>query len=232
LTSLDDRQQIVGFAITLSGKIVSRVQHRPAFANMEPGDIEQELMTYVLEHIERFDPARGNIEAYATRLLQTAVAKMIRDWNRQCSRPPEGVELQSLSQAVDGPLRKSEQLSKGLTLADGDRRRQTFSRDPRQEIDLAEAIDHQIQNLPSECMEFARLLRTCNQLEIAARLGWSKRKVTETMARIRKHFSGKDWPEIDFLRDEQIADRIASTGEGNISNSNKSLLRRPFNELT
>ena len=111
---------------------------------MEPEDIEQELLAYVLEHMDRFNPGRGSIEAFTTRLMQNAVAKLIRESCKVSCNPPEGAELQSLSKTVEGPHRKSESLTKGLSTSDNDRRRQTVSRDPLQDLDLADAIEHQI----------------------------------------------------------------------------------------
>ena len=217
MTALDDREQIVGFATKLAGRIVGRVKHRSSMANMDLEDIEQELLTYVLEHVERYDPTRGNIEAFATQLIQTGVAKLIRKSTRKRSNPPAGVKLESLSKAVDGPHRKSEELNKGLDSADKDRRRQTVSRDPLLDLELADAIEHQIRALPFKCRRVARLLPSCTQVEIADRLGWSKRKVSEAMAEIREHFANVEWGEINFFRDELCPNCIASTGGDDIS---------------
>lgn len=213
LTKPDQRQQIVGYALELASKIVCRVKHRSALAKMESEDIEQELLAYVLQHADRYNPAKGSIEAFTTRLMQSAVAKLIRESVRKRSHPPEGVELQSLSKSIEGPHRKSEELNKGLASTDKDRRRQTVSRDPLQEVDLTDAVERQIQTLPASCRRVARLLRTDNQKEIANKLGWSKRRVSQALAVIREHFSAVDWSEIGFTRDSVAPDCIASTGE-------------------
>ncbi len=183
---------------------------------MEPEDIEQELLAYVLEHMDRFNPGRGSIEAFTTRLMQNAVAKLIRESNKVSCNPPEGVELQSLSKTVEGPHRKSESLTKGIAISDNDRRRQTVSRDPLQDLDLADAIEHQIRTLPPGYRKFARLLQTCNQAETGFRLGWSRRRIFRAMNVIRKHFAGVEWAEKDFSRDEVRTNCIASTGEDNV----------------
>ncbi len=64
MTKPDQRQQIVGYAVELASKIVCRVKHRSALAKMESEDIEQELLAYVLEHADRYNPAKGSIEAF------------------------------------------------------------------------------------------------------------------------------------------------------------------------
>jgi hypothetical protein len=148
--------------------------------------------------------------------MQNAVAKLIRESNKVSCNPPEGVELQSLSKTIEGPHRKSESLTKGIATSDNDRRRQTVSRDPLQDLELADAIEHQIRTLPPGYRKFARLLQTCNQAEIGFRLGWSRRRIFEAMNVIRQHFAGVEWAEIDFFRDEVRTNCIASTGEDNV----------------
>lgn len=217
------RRQILDYATKLAVKVVCRVEHRSALASMEPEDIEQELMAYVIEHMDRFDPSRGRIEAFTTRLMQNAVAKLIRESSKVSCNPPEGVELQSLSKSVEGPNRKSESLTKGIATSDNDRRRQTVSRDPLQDLDLADAIEHQIRTLPPGYRKFARLLQTCNQAEIGFRLGWSRRRIFKAMNVIRQHFAGVEWAEIDFFRDEVRTNCIASTGEDDFSIQNQDI---------
>jgi DNA-directed RNA polymerase specialized sigma24 family protein len=209
------RQRILAHATKLTEKVVCRVEHRSDLEGMEPEDIAQELMVYVIEHMDRFNSGRGNIEAFTTRLMQNAVAKLIRESNKVSCNPPEGVELQLLSKIVEGPNRKSESLIKGIATSDNDRRRQTVSRNPLQDLDLADAIEHQIRTLPLGYRKFARLLQTCNQAETGFRLGWSRRRIFKAMNVIRQHFAGVEWAEKDFSRDEVRTNCIASTGEDN-----------------
>lgn len=86
-----------------------------------------------------------------------------------------------------------------------------------QDLELADAIEYQIRSLPFNCRRVAQLLRSCTQVEIAIRLGWSKRKVSEAMAEIREHFANVEWGEINFFRDELCPNCIASTGGDDIS---------------
>lgn len=221
MNSSDDRERIVAFASQLARRIVFRVKHRASLRNLEPEDIEQELLTYVWEHADKYSPSKGNIEAFATKLTQTAIAKLLRNANRVRSNPPKGTALESLSKSVEGPHRKSEELTKGLASKDRDRRRQIVSRNPLQNIDLADAIEHQIQSLPHHYRRIARLLRTHNQIEIANKLGLSKRKVSELLAGIRQHFASADWSEFGIFWDVVSPNCIASSGEGNVSHTNQ-----------
>lgn len=85
-----------------------------ALTTLETEDIEQELITYVLEGASQYDPSKGNIEAFTTLLMQNATAALIRGLNRQRSNPPAGSGIDSLSKVVEGPDRKSEELTRGL----------------------------------------------------------------------------------------------------------------------
>ena len=150
-----------------------------------------------------------------TQMMRTAAASLIRGSNRRRSNPPPGRVIDSLSKMVEGPDRKSEELNRGLTSADGTRRRQTEPRDPFRDVELADAVEHQINTLPRRYRRIARLLRTHNQNEIANKLGLSKRKVSQVLAGIREHFASVDWSESGFSWDVVSPNCIASSGEDN-----------------
>jgi len=216
LTASEDQNQMVAFAMDLASRISLRLEHHNSLTSLETEDIEQELITYVLERASQYDPSKGSIEAFVTRIMRTAAAGLIRGSNRQRSNPPPGFGIDSLSKMVEGPDRKSEELNRGLTSSDGNRRRQTEHRDPLRDVELADAVEHQIQTLPRRYRRVARLLRTHNQIEIANKLGWSKRKVSEVLAGIRTHFSSVDWSDAGFFWDVVAPDCIASSGEDDV----------------
>lgn len=216
LIASEVQNQLVAFAMDLASRIAIRLEHHHSLTTLETEDIEQELITYVLERASQYDPSKGNIEAFATLLMQNAAAALIRGLNRQRSNPPAGSGIDSLSKVVEGPDRKSEELTRGLTSSDGNRRRQTELRDPLRDVELADAVEHQIQTLPRRYRRVAQLLRTHNQIEIANKLGWSKRKVSQFLLVIREHFSNVDWSDSGFSRDTVSADCIASSGEDNV----------------
>ncbi len=95
------------------------------------------------------------------------------------------------------------------------RRRQTEPRDPFHDVELADAVEHQIDTLPRGYRRIARLLRTHNQNEIANKLGLSRRKVSRVLAGIREHFASVDWSESGFSWDVVSPNCIASSGEDN-----------------
>ena len=215
LTASEYQSQMVPFAMELANRISLRLEHHNRLTSFEIEDIEQELLTYVLERASQFDPTKGSIEAFVTRIMRTAAAGLIRGSNRQRSNPPSGYVVDSLSKMVEGPDRKSEELNRGLTSSDGTRRRQTEPRDAFRDVELADAVEHQINTLPRRYRRIARLLRTHNQNEIANKLGLSKRKVSQVLAGIREHFASVDWSESGFSWDVVSPNCIASSGEDN-----------------
>ena len=112
MTASEYQSQIVPFAMELANRISLRLEHHNSLTSFEIEDIEQELLTYVLERASQFDPTKGSIEAFVTRIMRTAAAGLIRGSNRQRSNPPSGYVVDSLSKMVEGPDRKSEELNR------------------------------------------------------------------------------------------------------------------------
>ena len=150
----------------LANRISLHLEHHNSLTSFEIEDIEQELLTFILRRASQFDPTKRSIEAFVTQMVRTAAACLIRGSNRRRSNPPPGRVIDSLSKMVEGPDRKSEELNRGLSSTDGTRRRQTEPRDPFRDVELADAVEHQIKILPRRYRCIARLLRTHNQNEI------------------------------------------------------------------
>jgi hypothetical protein len=63
---------MVPFAMELANRISLRLEHHNSLTSFEIEDIEQELLTYVLERATQFDPAKGSIEAFVTQMMDDA----------------------------------------------------------------------------------------------------------------------------------------------------------------
>jgi RNA polymerase sigma factor (sigma-70 family) len=185
--------ELIEFAMSKVTRVAHRIKNRSEISGTDVEDIEQDLLLYVLERADQFDPNQGNHKAFVTRILQSGVAQMLRDAGRQRNNPPDGYKVESFAKMVDGPELKSEELIVALGVGDGDRRRQTVSRDPISQVELAEAIEHQIRTLPQGYRRIARKLKSCNQTQAAKSLKISRRKMSEAMKVIRQHFDETDW---------------------------------------
>jgi DNA-directed RNA polymerase specialized sigma24 family protein len=185
--------EMLEFAITASKQLAKRTQHRPEFVDLDDEDIEQELLLYVLERAEQFDPEKANHEAFVNRMLKTGLGTMIRNANRKKSRPPIGVAIQSITTSVEQPQGPPEMLFRLLQSADKDRRTRGVSRIAVEEYDLVEAVDFQIKTLPNGYRRIARQMMKTKRRKTAEQLGISKRKLAEAMKVITEHFASADW---------------------------------------
>jgi hypothetical protein len=61
LTASDYQSQMVPFAMELASRISLRLEHHNSLTSFETEDIEQELITYVLERASQFDPTKGSV---------------------------------------------------------------------------------------------------------------------------------------------------------------------------
>lgn len=87
MTASEYKSQMVSFAMELANRISLRLEHHNSLTSFEIEDIEQELITYILERASQFDPAKGSIEAFVTQMMRTAAANLIRGSNRRRNTP-------------------------------------------------------------------------------------------------------------------------------------------------
>ncbi len=116
---------------------------------------------------------------------------------------------------VEGPDRKSEELNRGLSSADGTRRRQTEPRDPFRDVELADAVEHQINTLPAATVALRGFYERTTKTRSQTNSVLSRRKVSQVLAGIREHFASVDWSESGFSWDVVSPNCIASSGEDN-----------------
>lgn len=79
--------ELIEFAMSKVTRVAHRIKNRSEISGT---DIEQDLLLYVLERADQFDPNQGNHKAFVTRILQSGVSQMLRDAGRQRNNPPDG----------------------------------------------------------------------------------------------------------------------------------------------
>lgn len=177
----------------MAQKVASRVQFRPEFkTTVEIADIQQEILVYVLERVDQFDDHRGSYEAFINLLIRSCVARMCRESRRQRSRPPRGAKIESTDATIENDDGSFEEMFRSLGIDDKDRRTLGTTRDPADEFEKAEAVEHTIRTLPRGFRQIARRLKTSTQQEVAASMGISRRRMDEAMLVIRNHFGSVD----------------------------------------
>ncbi|KAA1258313.1 Sigma-70 region 2 [Rubripirellula obstinata] len=195
MTNQEIAPELIEFAMPLVERTAHKIKVRDELRNVDVEDIQQDLMLHVCERAPSFDPELGTVQAFVTQVVVNGVGMLLRKMSRQRDNPNDGAEVTSLSEYVDSPDQKSEQRIVGMSLDDGDRRRQTESRDPIADIELSDAVDERIATLPEDLRPIARELMFSNQKETAAKLELSRREMMAAMRAIRKHFGDVEWTE-------------------------------------
>jgi len=169
---------------------------RPSFSRSDSGDVEQDLYLHLLNQIQQFDPARGSLNTFIARVIDSAVAMLVRERRRGKRTPAAGVVAQSLEVMVDQADGPPAPL--GATLSQADVERRTGG-DATSEIDLFELADdvaHLIDALPPELQAVCRARMERNRSETERDLGLSRRNYDAAMAVIRQHFAQGGFGEI------------------------------------
>jgi RNA polymerase sigma factor (sigma-70 family) len=172
---------------TLLATKAHQLSRHARFRLAEQPDLEQDLVTHVLKQAHHYDPSRASVNTFIARVVDSAIAMMIRDRSR--TKRAAGYQAISLDNTFVG----TDRIDKGLTLGDvvdeGHlRRRCGGCPDDGQDLmelrlDLAQAIS----GLTPQQREVASRL-PAPEATIARDLGISRRQVRNAVAAIRVHF--------------------------------------------
>ncbi|HNO77610.1 MAG TPA: sigma factor [Phycisphaerae bacterium] len=175
------------FTITLIRIKSLQLCRRSGFCNSDCDDLRQEMRLYLIEKAHRFDPQRGNIEAFVTNALNTWVAMQIRYRNRDKRRESyRAVSLERTPVECDGHVTS---LGKVLLEEDGGRHTQTYPASPVELFELRGAIDQAIGTLTSNDQAILAHVSEHGVASAARTFGVSRRQVDNAMERIRDRFT-------------------------------------------
>ena len=164
-----------------------QVTRQPGFSRADESDVAQDLRAHILKQAHHFDPSQAGVNTFIARVVDSAVAMIIRD--RWRLKRAAGLNLQSL----EGSTLRHEGKEKGLmeVLVDDDlRRRRGIPGVPEEErrevsVDMAGVLAR----LAAPLRGIARLLMDDgNEASIARDLGMSRRRVRKAIDDIRRHF--------------------------------------------
>lgn len=161
---------------------------RSEFRRFERSDIEQELATYVIQKAHLYDTARSSVHTFIARVVDSAVAIMIRHQHRV--KRAAGLSAWSLDGTVFGKDEDVTPLSALITETDLCRRhsRRPLSRQRRHELEAD--LHTAMKGLSPDLQEIALRLMGGSEVSIARDLGISRRQVRNAMAKVREHFEG------------------------------------------
>lgn len=177
------------YARTLIRVKARQIVRRPGFSRSDTSDVEQDLYLHLLNQIRQFDPSRGSLNTFIARVIDSAVAMLVRERRRNKRAPVSGVVVQSLEVMIDQADGPPAPLEATLSQADAERRNGSDSMSNIEMFELAEDVSHLIDALPPELQTVCRARMDRNRSETERDLGHSRRAMSAAMTQIRQHFA-------------------------------------------
>ena len=173
-----------------------QLARRPEFRKEDPGDIKQDLIEHVLRQADNFDPSRAGVNTFITRIVETAVAMLIRRQKRQ--KRAGGHHAMSLEGTVlEGDGRETS-MANLISEADLRRRAGGSVHDDQGDAELSTDIVTAIHSLPPALQDIALRLIAAKgrEVPVADDLGISRRQVRKAVTAIREHFRDHGWEDL------------------------------------
>lgn len=174
------------FTTTLIRIKASRLCRRHDFSRSDFDDLRQEMRLYLLEHAHQYDPARGNLDSYVKKAINTWVAmELRRRWRLKRCPDCNVVSLERTPVECDGDITS---LGAVLMEDDGCRLLQTVIISNLDQFELKEALQHALAAL--DPFDRALLDQVAEQgvTRTARACGITRRQVEKVLARIREFF--------------------------------------------
>ncbi len=187
---------ITEYACTLIRVKARQVVRRPGFSSSDADDVEQDLFLHLLNQIPQFDPSRGSLNTFIARVIESAVAMLIRERRRSKRTPAKGVVIRSFEVMIDQLDGSPTPLGDTISQADADRRSGCDSISGIDLFEQADDIAHLIDALPPELQAVCRARMDRNRKETEQDLGLSRRKYDAAIKLIREHFAKGGFGEI------------------------------------
>ncbi len=163
-----------------------RLCRRQEFCDLEPQDMQHELAAAILRQAHHFDPVRGSVNTFISRVVASAALMMVRDQNRQ----KRCVRIRHSSIERDTVARESGKVPIGELLSAEDRlRHQGIVGD--EERDGATATADELRAVlaglrPQLQLICGRLMAGGTQNAVARELGVSRRQMRKAMDELRE----------------------------------------------
>ena len=187
--SAQSHEVLSDYARTLLRVKARQLVRRTEFTACEADDLEQELTLRILTQLDRFDPARSSINTFFARVVNSAVAMLIRERGRIKRHGGDGVQIESLEKMVDKADGSPAPLWE--TVSDQDSHRRHHSR-PLTAIDaLQQQLDVStvLNQLPPELRRICEQLMDGTQPVSRRDSHFSRRKYLAAINLIREQFT-------------------------------------------
>ncbi len=187
--SAQSHEVLSDYARTLIRVKARQLVRRPEFTVCEAEDLEQELTLRILVQLDRFDPTRSSINTFFARVVNSAVAMLIRERGRIKRNGGEGVQIESLEKMVE--LADGSPAPLWATISDQDAHRRHQSRPLTEEeaTQLRMDIESVLKQLPPELRRICEQLMDGSQTNSRQASQLSRRKYQAAMSLIREQFT-------------------------------------------
>lgn len=163
-----------------------QLSRRHDFQPAELEDLQQELWLALVKAAEQFDPAKASLDTFIDRVVNTAVAMLVRA--RQRCKRGNGFAVQSLDQELAPSSDTPEPLAATVSADDLARRTGTKPADKAARREDAEAVEHALAQMPEEIRNLCRRLMGGTVASVARELGISRRQVRKVISKARPFF--------------------------------------------
>ena len=171
------------------------VRRRRMFTASERPDLEQELTIHVVRRAHLFDPARGSVNTFIARVVDSAVAMILRE--RKRFKHAIARDACSLEEEVRHDDTVVGTLGELLNESDGCRRTGGEVADERGRIDLQADTRQLLSDLPPWVQKVAMCLsETPHEATASRAMGLSRRQIRRAMDMIRSRFRTSGFSEI------------------------------------
>jgi len=163
-----------------------QLSRRQDFQPVELEDIQQELWLALVKAAEQFDPAKASLDTFIDRVVNTAVAMLVRA--RQRRKRGNGFAVQSLDQELAPASETPEPLAAAVSADDLSRRTGAVRHDEAVCREDTEAVEHALAQMPEEMRNLCRRLMGGTVASVARDLGISRRQVRKIIGSARPFF--------------------------------------------
>jgi hypothetical protein len=177
------------YARTLIRIKARQLRRHPSFREFELADIEQDLTLYLLSQADHFDPARGSVNTFIDRVVESAAAILARERKRGKRLPAEGIEVESLATVVDQPDGPPAPLAALVSGDDLQRRTGAAPLTDAELFEIIEGVGCAIASLPPGLQQLCRNLMDRSKATSQREMGMSRRAFEETVRVLRQHFA-------------------------------------------
>ena len=176
------------FAMRTARIKAEQLHRRPEFSDCDAEDIGQELLMYLIQKADSYDPARAKLNTFINRVINSGVRELLRSKKRHKRHPiGDGVQMQSFETPVDTVDETFATLGGEICEEDQGRRMQSSHSDPFDAIDEADALEVAMQKMPTELRQVCEHLRCHSMSSTMEKFGLPRRRFNAMRVEIAEH---------------------------------------------